>query len=302
MPKVMKIKLGTRESPLALAQADFVADNLLKIDPRLEIQKIKVKTKGDLVLDRPLYEILDKGLFVKALDDMLLSGEIDLAVHSMKDIPTELPDNLSIVPVLKREEPRDALVLNRESNIEQLKNSARIGTSSKRRAYQLRMMRPDLEIVSIRGNIHTRLEKLHKEGLDGIVLAAAGLYRVGLKHKITRLFEVDEIVPAPAQGILCAGFRTEDEKTKNILLKLCDKDTVSCANIERMLLAAINGGCHVPFGAYCELSGNKFKLSAVYGDREGKLMTRENLTEKIDNASEAISAFAEKLKNTVGGF
>jgi len=296
----MKIKLGTRESPLALAQAEFVANGLLEIDPRLEIEKVIVKTKGDLILDRPLYDILDKGLFVKAIDDMLLSKDIDLAVHSMKDIPTELPDGLSIMPVLKREEARDALILSGgKRSIEELKKGARIGTSSKRRAYQLRILRPDLEVVSIRGNIHTRLEKLYKEGLDGIVLATAGLYRVGLKDKVTHIFGIDEIVPAPAQGILCAGFRTEDEKIKNILLKLCDRETVICANIERRLLAAINGGCHVPFGAYCELSADEFKLHAVYGDREGKCITRDNMTEKIDCAPGVITLFAQKLMDAV---
>jgi len=162
-------------------------------------------------------------------------------------------------------------------------------------------MQPDLEIVTMRGNIHTRLEKLYKENLDGVVLAAAGLYRVGLKDKITRLFGVEEIVPAPAQGILCAGFRTEDKVIKGILLKLCDDETVICANLERMLLAAIKGGCHVPFGAYCELLNGEFKLHAVYGDREGKSIIRDSMTEKTGCAPDIITMFARKLINAVDG-
>ena len=292
----MKIRIGTRESALAIAQTELVECGLKRIEQAFEIERILVKTKGDLILDRPLHEILDKGLFVKALDDKLLSGEIDLAVHSMKDMPTDFPDKLSIIPVLKREEPRDALILRREKHsIEELKNGARIGTSSKRRAYQLMKMRPDLEIVSLRGNIHTRLEKMREEDLDGIVLAAAGLYRVGLKDKISQLFDVDEIVPAPTQGILCASFRTADEVIKNSLYKLCDNETVICANIERLLLKAINGGCHTPFGSYCELFGEEFKLYAAYGDCDGKRIVRGSIVEKIENAPGAIITFAQKL-------
>ena len=294
----MKIKIGTRESPLALAQAELIADGLTRIEPRLEIERIIVKTKGDLILDRPLHEIQDKGLFVKALDDKLLSEEIDLAVHSMKDMPTKLLDEVSILPVLKREEPRDALVI-KSGGFENLKKGARIGTSSKRRAYQLKIIRPDLDIVSLRGNIHTRLEKLYEENYDGIVLAAAGLCRVGLRDKISHIFSVDEIVPAPTQGVLCASFRVKDEVIKNILLKLSDHETIVCARIERMLLAAIDGGCHVPFGAYCELNGEEFKLYAVYGDRDGTCITRDHIVEKIDNAPDAIFAFAHRLMNVV---
>ena len=298
----MKIKIGTRESALALAQAQLLADALKKIEPQLEIEKIIVKTRGDLVLDRPLYEILDKGLFVKEIDDKLLSGEIDIAVHSMKDIPTELPDGISIIPVLKREEAKDALILRSgELKFEELKKGSRIGTSSKRRAYQLMNMRPDLTIVSLRGNVQTRLEKLNEGDLEGIVLAAAGLRRLGLENRISRLFGIDEIVPAPTQGILCAGYRSKDEKIKNTLRKLCDNDTVICANIERMLLAAISGGCHVPFGAYCQLKGDEFKLHAVYGDREGKRITRDSITEKLSKAPEAITAFAQKLSSVIQG-
>ncbi|MCL1875355.1 MAG: hydroxymethylbilane synthase [Synergistaceae bacterium] len=298
----MKIKIGTRESSLALAQADLIADGLRNAEPCLEIEKVIVKTKGDLILDRPLHEIPDKGLFVKALDDKLLSGEVDIAVHSMKDMPTSLPEKVSMIPVLKREEPRDALITrNGKLLFEELKAGARIGTSSKRRAYQLKIARPDLEIVSLRGNIHTRLEKMCEEDYDGVVLAAAGLYRVGLENRISHLFKIEEIVPAPTQGILCAEFRAEDEIIKNSLLKLCDRETVICANIERMLLSAINGGCHVPFGAYCELSGAEFKLHAVYGDRDGARLTRDHMVGVIDRASEAIMTFARKLMNYVKG-
>jgi len=290
----MKIKIGTRESALALAQADLITDGLKRIEPGFEFEKIIVKTKGDLILDRPLHEIPDKGLFVKALDDKLLSEEIDLAVHSMKDMPTKLPDAISILPVLKREEPRDALVL-RCGEFHELKIGAKIGTSSKRRAYQLKLMRPDLNIVSLRGNIHTRLEKMYEEDLDGIVLATAGLYRVGLADRISHIFAINEIVPAPTQGVLCASFRTEDEVIRNSLLKLCDYETMISARIERALLAAIGGGCHVPFGAYCELHGDEFKLYAVYGDREGVRITRDHIVEKLDNANDAIVEFARKL-------
>ena len=298
----MKIRIGTRESALALAQADIVANGLSKIEPSFEIEKVFVKTKGDIILDRPLHEIPDKGLFVKALDDKLLAKEIDIAVHSMKDMPTILPDGVSILPILKREDPRDSLILREgKLHVKDLKTGARIGTSSKRRAFQLKMIRPDFEIASLRGNIHTRLEKLYEGDLDGIVLAAAGLYRVGLEDRISYLFGVDEMTPAPTQGILCAEFRSADEEIINSLIKLCDKETVICASIERMLLAAIGGGCHVPFGAYCELYGEKFNLYAVYGDRDGKRMTRDCLTEKIDRAEDVVVDFAQRLMSFVKG-
>lgn len=296
----MKIKIGTRESLLALAQANLIVDGLTREKPDLEIERIIVKTKGDIILDRPLHEIPDKGLFVKALEDKLLSGEIDIAVHSMKDMPTKLPDKVSMMPVLKREEPRDALILNgKKLRMEELNSGARIGTSSKRRAYQLKIIRPDIEIVSLRGNIHTRLEKMYEEGLDGIVLAAAGLNRLGLENRISQLFKIDEIVPAPTQGVLCAEFRTKDERIRNYLVKLCDRETVICSNVERMLLAIIGGGCHVPFGAYCELTGEKFKLNAVYGDRNGARLTRDHMVGDIDSADKAIMIFAQKLINFV---
>ena len=298
----MKIRIGTRESALALAQADMVANGLKKVEPRFEIEKIFVKTKGDVVLDRPLHEIPDKGLFVKALDDKLLANEIDIAVHSMKDMPTLLPDKVSILPILKREESRDALITRGgKLHLKDLKIGARIGTSSKRRAFQLKMIRPDLEIVSLRGNIHTRLEKLYEEDLDGIVLAAAGLYRVGLEDRISYLFRIDEMAPAPTQGIICAEFRSGDAEIINSLIRLCDKETVICASIERMLLAVIGGGCHVPFGAYCELSGDEFNLYAVYGDRDGKRMKRDSVTDKIDCADDAIVTFAQRLIHFVKG-
>jgi hydroxymethylbilane synthase len=297
----MKIRIGTRESALALAQADLIVDGLKRTEARFEIEKIIIKSKGDIILDRPLHEIPDKGLFVKALEDKLLSKEIDIAVHSMKDMPTKLSNKVSILPVLKREEPRDALITRdiELSHIKELKKGAKIGTSSKRRAYQLKLIRPDIEIVSLRGNIHTRLEKLHEEYLDGIVLAAAGLRRVGLADKISHVFGIDEIVPAPTQGVLCVEFRADDDEIKNYLMKLCDRETVICASIERMLLSAIDGGCHVPFGAYCELSGSDFCLYAVYGDRDGKHMTRDHLIEGINCAPDAIIKFAQKLTNVV---
>ena len=258
----MKLVVGTRGSNLALVQTNWVVDQLKKENPGVEFEVKIIKTKGDLIKDLPLDKIGDKGLFVKEIEKSLLDGEIDMAVHSMKDMPSYPP---------KREDPRDALIFKEGyKSLDDLPQGARIGTGSKRRKYQLLKHRPDLEIVPIRGNIETRIKKIETEKLDGVVLAASGLRRAGLDDKIDYYIPTDIMLPAPAQGILALEIREDDKETEKIIDSIKDDITKIQIDAERGFLIGVNGSCHIPMGAYCEIEGEKITLTGLYGDGEGK--------------------------------
>lgn len=267
----MKLVVGTRGSNLALVQTNWVVEQLKKANPHVEFEIKIIKTKGDLIKDLPLDKIGDKGLFVKEIEKSLLDREIDMAVHSMKDMPSNLPEGLKFAPSPKREDPRDALIF-REGykSIEDLPKGARIGTGSKRRKYQLLKHRPDLEIVPIRGNIETRIKKIETENLDGVVLAASGLKRAGLQDKIDYYIPTDIMLPAPAQGILALEIREDDKETEKIIESIKDDITKVQIDAERGFLIGVNGSCHIPMGAYCEVDGEKITLTGLYGDGDGK--------------------------------
>ena len=267
----MKLVVGTRGSNLALVQTNWVVDQLKKENPGVEFEVKIIKTKGDLIKDLPLDKIGDKGLFVKEIEKSLLDGEIDMAVHSMKDMPSYLPEGLKFAHSPRREDPRDALIF-REGykTLEDLPQGARIGTGSKRRKYQLLKHRPDLEIVPIRGNIETRIKKIETEKLDGVVLAASGLRRAGLDDKIDYYIPTDIMLPAPAQGILALEIREDDKETEKIIDSIKDDITKIQIDAERGFLIGVNGSCHIPMGAYCEIEGEKITLTGLYGDGEGK--------------------------------
>ena len=267
----MKLVVGTRGSNLALVQTNWVVDQLKKENPGVEFEVKIIKTKGDLIKDLPLDKIGDKGLFVKEIEKSLLDGEIDMAVHSMKDMPSYLPEGLKFAHSPKREDPRDALIFKESyKSLDDLPQGARIGTGSKRRKYQLLKHRPDLEIVPIRGNIETRIKKIETEKLDGVVLAASGLRRAGLDDKIDYYIPTDIMLPAPAQGILALEIREDDKETEKIIDSIKDDITKIQIDAERGFLIGVNGSCHIPMGAYCEIEGEKITLTGLYGDGEGK--------------------------------
>ena len=267
----MKIVVGTRGSKLALVQTNWVVDELKKANPEIEFEVKIIKTKGDLVTHLPLHKIGDKGLFTKEIEQQLLDKEIDMAVHSMKDMPSYLPEGLKFAHSPRREDPRDALIF-REGykTLEDLPQGAKIGTGSKRRKYQLLKHRPDLEIVPIRGNIETRIKKIETENLDGVVLAASGLRRAGLEEKIDYYIPTDIMLPAPAQGILALEIREDDKETEKIIDSIKDNITKVQIDAERGFLIGVNGSCHIPMGAYCEVDGEKITLTGLYGDGDGK--------------------------------
>lgn len=281
----MKIVVGTRGSNLALVQTNWVVDQLKKVNPDVEFEVKIIKTKGDLIKDLPLDKIGDKGLFVKEIEKSLLNKEIDMAVHSMKDMPSYLPEGLKFASSPKREDPRDVLIFKEGyKSIEDLPKGAKIGTGSKRRKYQLLKNRPDLEIVPIRGNIETRIKKIETENLDGVVLAASGLKRAGLEEKIDYYIPTDIMLPAPAQGILALEIRENDQETENIINSIKDDTTKVQIDAERGFLIGVNGSCHIPMGAYCDIDGDKIKLTGLYGDGDGKKIIIQSQEGTIEDA------------------
>lgn len=266
----MKYIIGTRGSKLALTQAEYVCGRLKDAYPKEEFEIQVVKTRGDLILDKPLHEIGDKGVFVKEIEEKLLSGEIQLGVHSMKDMPAAPAPGLVFTRAWEREDPRDALILREKKSLAELPQGAVIGTGSKRREFQLKRLRPDLKVVGIRGNVDTRLRKMEEEKLDGIVLAAAGLHRLSMEDKITEYLEPGEMISAPAQGILALEIREGEEKLRAMLDALSDGQTALAAKAERSFLQQMGGSCHLPVGAVLTSDGDKgFKLLAMFGNETG---------------------------------
>lgn len=290
----MKIRVGTRGSNLALIQTNWAIDRLKEKFPEVEFEVKIIKTKGDKILHLSLDKIGDKGLFVKEIESQLLEGEIDLAVHSMKDMPAEVVEGLKFAAVPKREDPRDVIILREGLNsFDELPIGATIGTGSKRRKYQLLRKRPDLNIVPIRGNIETRISKIESENLDGIVLAASGVIRADLEEKITEFLPVDLMIPAPAQGALALEIRENDEELEKMIDAIKDEISQIQTDAERSYLAGIDGSCHIPMGAYCEVDGEKLILTGIFGDEDGEKITVASLEGDRDNPKELGSNLAK---------
>src|SRR5690554_306940 len=241
-----KIIVGSRRSKLALTQTNWVIEQLKKLNPSYEFRIKKIVTKGDRILDVTLSKVGGKGLFVKEIEQSLLDGEIDMAVHSMKDMPSDLPQGLVIGAIPKRVDPRDCLITQEGLPLEELPSHARIGTSSLRRASQLKAYRSDFQMDSIRGNIDSRLRKLETEGFDAIILAAAGLHRIGWEDRITAYLNPDICLPAVGQGALGIECRSDDMETLQLLTYLNDRSTNLTVSAERAFLTRLNGGCQVP--------------------------------------------------------
>ncbi len=266
----MDYVIGTRGSKLALAQAGFVRDRLSKAYQEDTFTLRVIQTKGDFILDKPIYEIGDKGVFVREIEEKLLSGEIHIAVHSMKDMPADPAEGLTFAKAWKREDPRDALILREKNSLEELPYGAVIGTGSKRRELQLKKLRPDLKTAGIRGNVETRLRKMEEEKLDGIILAAAGLHRLGMEEKITRYLDETEMIPAPAQGILAIELWEGEEGLLNKINAFFDEESEKAAAAERGFLREIGGNCHTPAGAVLRRKAeNQYCLDVMFGRQNG---------------------------------
>lgn len=267
----MNYKVGSRGSKLAMVQAEYVCEILRKTYPEHTFEIIVVKTKGDKIQNKPLDQIGGKGLFVREIEEKIRAGELHMGVHSMKDMPAFPAEGLVFTKTWKREDPRDVLILREKQSLLELPYGAVIGTGSKRRAFQLNALRPDLQIVNLRGNVDTRLRKMQEQKLDGIVLAAAGLKRLGMEKWITQYLEVEEMVSAPAQGALAIEVHQDNEKLIEMLDFLSDKGSSIEIQAEREFLQRMGGGCYTPVGAVCNKCGNgTYVMNAVFGDEAGK--------------------------------
>ena len=290
-----KLKIATRQSPLALWQANFVKDRLTEIYPELTVELVPMVTKGDVILDAPLAKIGGKGLFVKELENALLNGEADIAVHSMKDVPMTFPAGLGLSVICKREDPRDAFVSNRYRSLNELPPGAIVGTSSLRRQCQLKTLRPDLNVQSLRGNVGTRLSKLDKGDYDAVILASAGLIRLGMRERIAAFIETEISLPAAGQGAVGIECRTGDERVQKLLAPLADSETTACVLAERAMNNRLQGGCQVPIGGYAVLNGDELHLRALVGALDGSKIIRAEGKSAVKNAEVLGVRIAEQL-------
>ena len=281
--KVQFIAIGSRGSDLALFQARQVSWLLQKANVELSVRIKTIVTSGDKVLDSPLAKIGDKGLFVKEIEHELLGDEIDVAVHSCKDVPTELPDGLMIAAYGKREDPRDVFI-GRADNLDDLPQGARIGTSSLRRKSQLLALRPDLDIVDIRGNVETRIRKIEQQGLHGTILAAAGVKRLEREKDIAFYFAAEEMVPAVGQGVIALECRTSDNPVRQVLEGIGDQEARAAVLAERALMHKLEGGCQVPIGAHGKVVEEKLMLDAYLGSLDGSRKIRMEHSGPVEQA------------------
>ena len=287
--------LGTRGSKLAVHQSQWVQARLQELAPGLTISLQRIQTSGDKILDVPLAKIGGKGLFVKEIEDALLSREIDLAVHSMKDVPTALPEGLDILCVPPREDPRDALITRDGCRLDQLKPGARIGTSSLRRQAQLLHYRPDFTIEMLRGNLDTRLRKLREGQFDAIVLAAAGLRRLAWDAEITEYLPVHLSLPAIAQGALGIEARSDDTFVRELLSRFEHRPTRITVTAERALLHRLEGGCQVPIAAHAALEGDRLKVDGLVASVDGRRVIRHQIQGPASEAQALGTKLAERL-------
>ena len=289
------IKIATRKSPLALWQAEHVAKLLKTTHPSLNIELVKMVTQGDKILDTPLAKIGGKGLFVKELEQGMLNGDADIAVHSMKDVPAQLPEGLEIGAILFREDPRDAFVSNTYSNISELPQGAVVGTSSLRRQCQLLEMRPDLQIKSLRGNVNTRLQKLDDGDYDAIILAAAGLIRLGFESRIKTALPVNTMLAAIGQGAIGIECRQDDLATKALIECLHDKPTAIRVRAERAMNFTLEGGCQAPIAGHARIKDNVLRLHGLVAEPDGSVMITEQLEGPIEEAEQIGITVANRL-------
>ncbi len=296
-----RLVLATRKSKLALAQSNWVRAKIQEAWPEVSVDLLQVTTKGDKIQDVPLAKVGGKGLFVKEIEEAMLDGRADIAVHSLKDVPTEIPEGLEVSIFPKREDYRDAFVSKSFGGMDELPEGATIGTSSLRRMAQLKNIRPDLRIESLRGNLDTRLRKLDQGDFDAIILAAAGLNRLGLSHRITSHIPPDVMLPAIGQGALGIEFRTDDHETRRILTVLHHHDTATCVSCERAFLIRLQGGCQVPIGALASLSpGDSISITGLVADEKGVRMIKKSLSGSVEKAGELGLKLADLILDAGG--
>lgn len=289
------LKIATRQSPLALWQANFVKHQLETLHPGLRVELVPMVTKGDVILDSPLAKIGGKGLFVKELEAALLDGRADIAVHSMKDVPMEFPQGLGLSVICRREDPRDAFVSNKYAALVDLPAGAVVGTSSLRRQCQLKQLRPDLQVHSLRGNVGTRLSKLDQGEYDAIILASAGLIRLGLAERIRSFIEVEQSLPAVGQGAVGIECRSDDLVVQQLLAPLADQQTTLCVLAERAMNRRLQGGCQVPIGGYAIIENEQLWLRALVGELDGSQIIRAEGRSDLTVAEQLGVQIAESL-------
>jgi hydroxymethylbilane synthase len=294
------IRVGSRGSDLALWQAVEVANHIRAHQPRIAVEHVVIQTSGDRAFDAPLVSARGKGLFTRELDDALLAGTIDLAVHSLKDVPTTCPDGLIVTVVLPREDPRDVLVAVPGTTLETLPPGSSVGTSSPRRRAQLLAIRPDLRIREVRGNIATRLAKLDRGEVDGLVLAGAGLARLGLATRIAQVIPPDELVPAAGQGALAVESRNTDTRVNVLLRPLDHRPTRFATLAERAFLARLEGGCQVPVGAFGTWEDGRLFLTGIVADARGRASVRGTESARVDSDTDATNAGVRLADRLVG--
>ncbi|MGD1993364.1 MAG: hydroxymethylbilane synthase [Anaerolineae bacterium] len=289
------IRIGTRGSDLALWQTEWVVDRLRALHPAVDFEITEIRTTGDRVRDRPLFQAGTVGLFVKELEAALLDGEVDLAVHSLKDMPSRVTPGLTIAAVPEREDPRDALVSRWGHTVDALPQGARVGTSSRRRAAQLLALRPDLEILDIRGNVDTRLRKAEAEPYDAIVLAVAGLRRLGKGDRITQIIPPEVMLPPAGQGALAVEIRADDKRTQALVAPVDHLETRRAVTAERAFMARLRGGCHVPIGAFAVVDQETLWFRGLVSSVDGQTMLHGGCRGPLARPEDLGAALAEDL-------
>ena len=299
-PDGRPVLVGTRGSGLALRQTEEVLERLRILNPQREFHVVTIRTQGDVSSDAPLTG-LGRGIFVKEIERALFKGEVDVAVHSLKDMPTALPEGLAIGAVCQRANPRDALVNRWGCRLEELPEGARIGTSSPRRTSQLRSLRPDVQVLPIRGNVDTRLRKARGDDYDGAILATAGLERLGLQHEIAQHLSTNDFVPAPGQGVLAVEVRGDDVATRTLLSGLEHHETRRSVTAERAFLEALGGGCQVPVGAYARCDQDTMVLTLFLGSVDGAQAFRTKVRGRANNPHEtALDGYQRLVERGAG--
>ncbi|WP_215901147.1 hydroxymethylbilane synthase [Acinetobacter calcoaceticus] len=295
------LKIATRQSPLALWQAEYIRARLQELHPDLTVELVKFVTQGDKILDTPLAKIGGKGLFVKELEAALLDGRADLAVHSMKDVPMALPEGLTLAVICEREDPLDAFVSNQFEKFADLPQGAKVGTSSLRRKSQILKQRPDLQIIDLRGNVGTRLGKLDDGQYDAIILASAGLKRLGLSERIRHCLTPDISLPAVGQGALGLECRAADNEVLALIQPLLHQQTDVCVRAERAFNAYLEGGCQVPIAGYATLQNGQIHIEGRVGSADGQTLLRAELTDEASNAQQLGENLARNLLDQGAG-
>lgn len=289
------LNIATRSSPLAMWQAEHVQQQLIALHPGLEVELVGIKTRGDKILDTPLYEVGGKGLFIKELEQALLDGRADIAVHSMKDVTVEFPPGLTLSVIMRREDPRDAFISNHYRDLDDLPEAACVGTASLRRQCQLRAARPDLVVKTLRGNVGTRLRKLDEGAFDAIILAAAGVKRLQIEDRVKQYLPREVMLPAIGQGAMGIESRSDDNDILELIRPLNDETTATRLAAERIVSRKLYGGCHLPIAAYAEIDGDTITVSGMVGRVDGSTILFETISGKREEAEALALQLSQRL-------